>query len=298
MIIMAFVPALSTSSPEDPVTVEPMALGDRQVTYTISNIGESYKKDSSLSSMGRHGPQPGLNEWWTMRNIYWGDTISHNAYPYSILWNPNSAYNTYNKVTRMGFGQYSFYTFSMDAEGLANLATGPNMDPLLLPILGTPGGIAMDGGTVNLDWYMTYLTSSDISSIISGTHYANSYYGVLPSAVYFGGYYENDGWYVEHQGTMDFDRNAAKKFLGLPGNDDLREEFAAANVNGVLNASWTNHYLSEGGLGDIYDILAAYDYPLDPANYFLSVDPESTSDSLKVRMWGYSWGMEYLMRDS
>jgi len=294
LIGAAFVPSLFTDSPESPIASEPMALGSRQVTYTISNIGESYVKDSSLSSMGRHGSTPGLNEWWTVRDMYYTDTICHNSYPYSILWNPNSVYNTYPSVTHMGFGQYGFYTFSMDAYSLTNFATGPGKDPLILPILGTPSGIDMDGGTVNFDWYITYLTSSDISSITSGTHYANSYYGVSASAVYFAGAYMNDGWFLEHQGHMDFDRYASKKFLGLPGIGDLRTEFNLANINGAINGSWAYHYDSEGNAGAIYDTFACYDYSTDPVKYFLSVDPESTYDQLKLRIWGYSWGVEYL----
>ncbi len=275
--------------------------GEREVTYTISNIGESYLKDSRDidGARGIHGSTPGLSDWWTVRKIAYSDTIAHNAFPYFVAYQPESSNNNYGGVTHLAYGTYGFYRFAFEARNLTTVATGPNKDPLYLPILGS-GGLAQDGGTVHLNWHITYLTSTDVTAMLAGTHYANTYYGVMASALAPLGTpsYGNDGWYVEHSGTMDFDRLGAAKFLGLTGVGDLRTQFNTSNSAGAMNTSWANHYLGEGGPGGIYDIFACYDYSINtgPTNcYFLKVDPTSTADNLKLRMWGYTWGFECLM---
>ena len=274
---------------------------EREVTYTISNIGESYVKDSRDvdGARGIHGSTPGLSDWWTLRKVLYSDTIAHNSFPYYVAYQPESGFNDNVKVDHVAFGTYGFYRFAFEARNLTTVATGPTKDPLYLPILGV-GGLALDGGTVHLNWHITYLTSTDVTSMLAGTHYANTYYGVTPAQVApLGGVsYGNDGWYIEHSGTMDFDRLAAAKFLGLTGAGDLGPKFTTANAAGALNTSWANHYLTEGGPDAIYDTLACYDYSINtgPANcYFLKLDPTSTSDKLVLRMWGYTWGFEALM---
>ena len=265
---------------------------NREVTYTISRIGESYLKNSSLSAMGRHESTPGVNEWWEQRRINYGDTVIHNAFPYSIGYNPNSAYNTYNKINHAGYIMVSFARFEMDAKNLTTIATGPNKDPILIPLL---GGIAGDGGTVVFNWYATYITSGDVAAIKAGTHYANLYYGVPAFDMSSPASYANDGWYFEHQGIIQFDRLGANKFLNLPATGDLRDEFNTSNAGWTLSNNWANHWKSEGSPNAIYDIFACYDYPLDPIKYWLTLDPSSTADQLVVRMWGYSWGMDALL---
>jgi hypothetical protein len=275
--------------------------GEREVTYTISNIGESYLKDSRdvAGARGIHGSTPGLSDWWTLRKAAYSDTIAHNAYPYYVAYQSESANNNYKSVAHLSYGTYGFYRFSFEARNLTTVATGPNKDPLYLPILGV-GGLAQDGGTVHLNWHITYLTTTDVTSLLAGTHYANTYYGVTAAALAPLGTpgYANDGWYVEHAGTMDFDRLAAAKFLGLTGAGDLRTKFTTANAGGALNTSWANHYLTEGSPGATYDVFACYDSSINtgPANcYFLKLDPTSTTDNLVLRIWGYTWGFEYLM---
>lgn len=311
MVVSAFILMAPAAAPASaPVALAPA--GDvadaqagvlaRQVTYTVSNIGESYVKDSRDidGARGLHNSTPGLPGWWADRKALYSDTIVHNSYPFWVAYNPESSYNSYTSVTHMAYGTYSFYRFTMDATDISTVATGPNKDPLYLPVL---GGLAADGGTVQLNWHLTYMTSADVAAIQAGTSYVNSYYGVRSSDVNFGGAYANDGWYIEHSGKMTFDVAAAKKFLGLPGIGSLITEFNTANTPptsrdpGPLNASWGAHYLAEGGPGAIYDTIAAYDYAINsgPVLYFLKVDPSSTPTSLTLRMWGYSWGGEVLM---
>lgn len=286
---------------EQPLTPETdfpayIQAGEREVTYTISHIGESYLKDSSVSAMGRHGSTPGVSEWWEQRRLNYGDTVIHNSFPYGIGYNPNSAYNTYIKINHAGYIMVSFARFEFDAKNVTTIATGPGKDPILIPVLKSgPNPLANDGGTVNFNWYATYITSEDVAAILAGTHYANSYYGVPAFNIGSPASYANDGWYFEHHGTMTFDRLGANKFLNLPATGDLRTEFNTANAGWALSTSWANHWDAEGNAGAIYDIYACYDYSTDPVKYWLTLDPSSTEDQLVVRMWGYSWGMDALL---
>ncbi len=281
-------------TPDKPAQTQ--AEGDREVTYTISHIGESYVKDSSVSAMGRHGSTPGVSEWWVQRKANYGDTVIHDAFPYGIGYNPNSAYNTYTRINHAGYIMVSFARFEMDAKNVTTIATGPSKNPILIPVLkGGPTPLANDGGTVNFNWYATYITSADVSAILAGTHYANTYYGVPAFNMGLPASYANDGWYFEHQGTVTFDRLGANKFLNLPATGDLRTEFNTANAGWALSTNWANHWDSEGNSGAIYDIYACYDYSTDPVKYWLTLDPSSTADNLVVRMWGYSWGMDALL---
>lgn len=301
MVATAFIMLAPTANPpaKTPVDENPahvQAPGDREVTYTISNIGESYLKDSSLSALGKHGSTPGVSEWWEQRRINYGDTVIHNAFPYGIGYNPNSAYNIYNRINHAGYIMVSFARFEMDAKNVTTIATGPEKDPIIIPLLhGGPNPDGDDGGTVAFNWYGTYLTSADVAAIKAGTHYANTYYGVVKFDIGIPASYANDGWYFEHHGTVQFDRLGAHKFLNLAGTGDLRTEFNTTNAGGALNTSWANHWDSEGNANAIYDIFACYDFSTDPVKYFLKVDPSSTADSLVLRMWGYSWGMDALL---
>jgi hypothetical protein len=282
------------------VLAEPL---NRQVTYTVSNLGESCVKDSRDvdGARGVHST-PGLSEWWTQRKILYSDTIMHNSYPYWVAYNPESSYNSYTGVMHLAYGTYGFYRLTMNAKDISNVATGPGMDPLYVPVLGS---LAADGGTLQLNWHITYMTAEDVAGVQAGTSFANTYYGINPDDVNFQGSYANEGWYIEQKGTMTFDVAAAQKFLGLPGTASLIDEFnyanrregTGANPPGLLNKSWADHYMAEGTSNGIYDIISAYDFSLNagPVIYGLMVDPSSTPTSLKLRMWGYSWGVEVLM---
>ena len=174
----------------------------------------------------------------------------------------------------------------------------------------------MDGGNVTLKWHFTYLTTNDKDKMVAGTHYANTYYGVVASvlAPFDSQQYPNDGWYVEQTGTAEFDRLAAAKFLGLENpSTSLIDQFNTKNTpavpgaQGPMNQSWWENYLADGRNAGpagnppagAYNIFACYDYDINSGpsrNYFLKVDPGlSTPDKLVLRIWGCVWGTEYLM---
>jgi hypothetical protein len=311
MVASAFVmliPAMKQSA-TPPVKKEPAYTqappGAREVAYSISHMGEAYMKDSRDmdGARGVCNSTPGLNTWWEKRKAAYSDTIVNNAFPYVIAYQGESSNNGYggtgaHPVYHLPFGTYSFYRFSFDAKNLSqnNLATGSNKDPLFLPILGK---LSDDGGTVQINWHLTYITDADVTAMTTGTSYVNTYYGVPSTVFNFGGSYANEGWYLEHSGKMVFDRAAAKKFLNLGLATDLRTQFRANNS--ALNLSWGNHYLADGGPNAMYDVFACYDSaidtgPVNKVNYYLKLeDANSSQDVLTIRIWGYSWGFEYLM---
>ena len=292
--------------------------GVREVNYTISNIGESYLKDSRDvdGARGLHGSTPGLSEWWhNPRKINYSDTIAHDSYPYSVAYQPESANNNYKFIEHLPYGTYGFYRFAFQAKNLTTVATGPGKDPLYIPLLNNSGGLGADGGTVKLKWHLTYLTTDDKDRMIAGTHYANSYYGVVGSvlAPMDSAQYPNDGWYVELTGTTEFDRLGAAKFLNLSDpSDSLIDQFNAANTpltpgaQGPMNQSWWENWLVDGRdatppktPAGPYNIFACYDYDINSGpsrNTFLKVDLDlSTPSKLVLRSWACIWGIEYLM---
>ena len=304
------------SAPADDTPASTLA-GEREVSYTISNIGESYLKDSRDvdGARGLHNATPGLSEWWDgprLRN--YSDTIAHNSYPYYVSYNPESANNNYNKVTHMPYGTYGFYRVAIEAKNLTTVATGPGKDPLYIPLLNNSGGLGADGGTVKLNWHGTYVTTDDKDRIIAGTHYANSYYGVVGSvmAPMDSVQYPNDGWYFELTGTTEFDRLGAAKFLNLSAPSSLIDQFNAANTpltpgaQGPMNQSWWDNWLADGRDASPpktpagpYNVFACYDYDINSGpsrNTFLKVDLGlSTPNKLVLRSWACIWGIEYLM---
>lgn len=277
--------------------------GTHYVNTTISNMFESYQKVTTANG-GSHGSTLGLNDWWTVRNTAYGDVVVRSAYPFVIGYNAYSAEVPPAGVAipLMKYGLYSFYRTTIDSPSLTTISTGANMPLGFIPVLGAPWTTynAMSGGWVNWSYYLTYCTSSDVALAQAGNGYMNTYYGVTPAQFNFGGSNGNDGWYVDFQGKADFNRAAAKKFLGLTGGADLRTQFLANNTGlnlGVMNASWSNFWTRDGSNTGYNDTYAAYDFSLDysPLKMFLSVDPLSTANKLILRIYGIVWGVEILM---
>ena len=278
--------------------------GTHYLNTTISNMFESYQKVTTPTGGFQTGT-PGINDWWALRQAYYGDVILRNQYPYVIGIFPYSAEvpPAGLAIPTMKYGLYSFYRTTIDSS-ITTIGTGPGMPLGFVPILGTPWTTysAMSGGWVNWSYYLTYATSADIAAAQAGTGYMNRYYGVTPAQFQFAGANANDGWYVDFQGKVDFNRDAAKKFLGLTGSADLRSQFIFNNTGsnlGKMNASWSAFWTRDGGSGPTgyNDTYCAYDYSLDayPIRMFLSVDPVSTANKLVLRIYGIAWGVEILV---
>jgi hypothetical protein len=281
-----------------PQTVSAAAVGPREVTYKVSNMFESYLKPTDPAKLGKHGMTLGVNSWWYDRNALgsYPDTVVRDKYPFTFLYDYYSANIPASiKDPRMGYGIYTMYRLSMDAKNLTTISTGANMDPVFIPIL-NPSGLALDGGTVSWNFYVTYLTVAECAAITAGTHYANTYYGVPAGAVTFGGADANDGWWNDFQGTVTFNKAAAKKFLNLPATSNLLTEFNTANAAGAVNAAWASEWLNDGCAGGKFNIYATYDYQLNSGTNDMWITGVSgNTNTLTVKMWGHAWGYEILM---
>ena len=273
--------------------------GVREVSYEISKIGESYLKVSDNISLGQGGSVSGINSWWPNRTVGYGDMVVRDKFPYSIVYDP-CGWSPGGAQLKLGFGVYSFYHLAIVAQNLTTIGTAAGSDPLFIPILNTTTP-SQAGGWVNWSYHLTYLTVPDSDQLVAGVNYANVYFGVDPTIMesQFKSN-ANDGWFVEIAGKVEFDVQAAKRFLGLGGVRDLRAEFREANALNAINDSWNNDWAAEGSAGGMYDVYAAYLYSLDAyANsYFtgMTVDPSSTATKLVLRLWHKSWGGECLMQ--
>lgn len=274
--------------------------GTRNVSYTVSNMFEIYNKSTNYANRGAH-LAAGHPMWWWDRQAAYPDTIVRNSYPYMGLYDYYSANIPASyKDPRMGFGTYSYFRLTMNAQNLTTVATGVNQDPIFIPILNTTAGLGSNGGWVNWTWRVDYLTAQETVDITAGTHYANTYYGVPAGSVKFSGGDANDGWWNELHGKMDFNKSAARKFLNLPGAGDLRTEFTTANAAGALNTAWANHWIVDGSnvIGSSkYNTYCTYDYVINSGTVdaWLTLDGTSTATKLVLRIWGHAWGYEILM---
>jgi len=289
MVISAFAMLTPSRSYDSDLDEQPVPAGieyggDRETTYTISDMFQSYMKSRDYADLGRTNGTSGLNEWWDFRESGYGELIIRDTYPYIIASPPGPA--SYD--VDPGFYTYAPYRLEVEASNVSDMGTATGKDTYFLPFLGNPN---QDGGWVNISWYGTYLYSQDISDIRNRgvAHYANTYYDLfyrdMPNIA-------NDGWWHELMGEMNFTRQAAKKFLGLPGTGDLRTEYAA--VDGDVEADWMDEWLADGG--GQYDTYTNYEYSDDIRVMRISMDYDnSTADLLQLRFYSISWGNEMLL---
>jgi PKD repeat protein len=271
---------LQASASADVTVEDPNAY---KATRTISNMFELYMKSMDYSDLGRWNSTMGVTSYWNLRVAY-QEYFVQDTYPFLYAYNPYSTRTTPD--VSAGFVVTTWYRMYTEAKNLEGMGTDPGKDPVFLPVLGDP---SLPGGTVDIRWYSTYLTTQEMKDIRAGVHYANTYYGVptrsTPSESL------DDGYWHELQGIITFDRATAKKILGLPGAGDLRDEFLVDEFD--IEGYWWDNWLAEGG--GIYDIYTAYDYSDDIRWLELLLDPASTADTLVLRFWSVSWGNEVLL---
>ena len=315
MVVSAFVvisPSILKSpkdvgAPDDDKTARIELGGARNITYQIYDIGESYLKPMDYTKLGRHDhSKSGINTWFPLRNNAYNDTVIHGTYPYVVSYDPYSGNlkGGVPKYDKARWSTHSFYTLKMDAENITSIATGTGAgaaDPWMLPIMGA-GGSTMAGGWVNMSMYFTYLTTVEYDDIHFGNHYANTFYGVTPTAFaawYGPPKYDDDGWLMEAQGVFDFNVNAAKKFLGLPGNTgNLINEFNAKGAAAIAT-QWSAEWIADGDTDMPLDTYANYDYHIysgnGPVFIVVKLDTDNSSaNKLVVRFWSLTWGGEAL----
>lgn len=270
----------------------------RKIAYEVSRIGESYMKPTDYSKLGRHDHNViGVNDWFASRLTIYNDTIVRNNYPCIVAYTPYSdRLDKPPKYDLASWTIHSYYQLKVNAENLTELATGANKDPWILPIM---GAVANDGGWVNMSMYLTYMTPTEFNDVQTGTHYANTFYGVDPANMT--AYFKNiadDGWFAEIQGHFEFNRNACQKFLGLTGADLV----AAFNAVGADNIAWKwrTEWINDGDINKPLDIWAAYDYSILAGNapgpyVHIKLDTDnSDANKISLWLWSQSWGAEVL----
>jgi hypothetical protein len=199
-----------------------------------------------------------------------------------------------------GYLLMSFYREDVLASNITTVATGVGKTPLFVPILNTTFGKNMDGGFLNWSYYCQYVTQKETFDLFNGTHWANTNYGVPASTIFIRptDFNANDGYYFEVSGNVDFNKSAARKFLGLAGKADLRTEFTTANAGRALDTQWMNSWNVDGSATGTFNIYTAYEYPLDayPWYLYLTLDAaNSTANHLVVKLWSVAWGTDMLM---
>lgn len=270
----------------------------RKIAYEVSRIGESYKKPTDYSKLGRHDHNViGVNDWFAARLTIYNDTIVRNDYPCIVAYTPYSdRLDKPPKYDMASWTIHSYYQLKVEAENMAELATGATKDPWILPIMGS---VADDGGWVNMSMYLTYLTPTEFNDVQAGTHYANTFYGV--DAANVTAYFDkiaDDGWFAEIQGHFEFNRQACQKFLGLTGADLV----AAFNAVGADNIAWKwrTEWINDGDANKPLDIWAAYDYSILAGNapgpyVHIKLDTgNSDPNKISLWLWSESWGAEVL----
>jgi hypothetical protein len=272
-----------TATVDEPVKVA--AVGPREATYTIDHMFELYLKSHTPADHGRWTDTLGLNEWWPLRETGYQEYQVRDTYPFVLNYNPYSTQTTPD--VDQGGSITTWYRMTIDATNLTDIGLGVGKDPLFTPVFGPDTA----GGWMNITWYGTYLETWELTNLQLGTHYGNTYYSVPRGAPPRPA--TDDGYYHELQGTLQFNRPAASKVLGLSGAGSLIDQFTATEAS--LESDWLNDWVAEGSAGGAYDIYTAYDFNLAIQWLELSLDPASTPENLIIRFWSVSWGNECLL---
>ncbi|MCJ7606896.1 MAG: hypothetical protein MUO94_03500 [Thermoplasmata archaeon] len=199
-----------------------------------------------------------FGEWWDLRCAFYGDEeITHDTYPYLFRWFGAAEGNTW---------EYTNQRATITGRNMTDM--NMNERPVFLPFLGDTRG-----GTAEIDWYMQYLTSEEMSTFPEATE--NWY----------------DGWVIQLTGTVTLDLEAAMAVIGLTsaGFDDF-DNWWAANGFGV-EEDFSDWMYYEGN--ERLDIYNMYEYPFAPMRWVL--DAERVGDKIVLDYDHISWGMEALM---
>jgi hypothetical protein len=273
--------------------------GEREVTLRYTDFFNLGKKPeaiggfSAYQELGRWNGTPGPSGWWPLRELNYAEWMVRDTYPYVLSYDPYSTETTPD--IDAGPVITSWYRLYLEANNIAEIGTGIGKDPLFVPTLGNPD---QDGGWFNISFYSTYLNTQEIIDCRGyvDAHYSEFYYDVNWAAVGMPRASNDDGYWHELQGNMDFSREACKKLLGLSATGDLETEFIAEQA--AIETAWFDKYMADGSGGGDCDIYTAYDYPNDVRQVRITLDPDyidEDPDKLYLRFWSLSWGNDVLL---
>ena len=202
-------------------------------------------------------------EWWQTRGPITGnDWVLSSSYPYLEVWEGTQPGNTYI---------YGSMRMDMAARNLTemNMASHPE----ILPYLGSARG-----GTAIVDWELGYITYDRGENVL----------GISPAMMAW-----YDGWFVELNGTVTLDRQAAMAVLGVTsgGFDDFDTWWTSNGV--AVQTAWGAWILDEANNPERLDIFNMYEYYFQPVLW--EIDAQKVGDQVVVTMESVSWGMEALL---
>ncbi len=202
-----------------------------------------------------------FGEWYDWRSFIYGmETVITDEYPYLCVWEGEPPGNTMIRT---------FMRQNIDAANLTEVNMLSN--PEFLPFFSETAR----GGNALIDWHMNYIT------------YAEAEAKLGPAAM---GYF--DGWYVELNGSVSLDGQAAEAVLGITSAEfDDFDSWWAVNQAAVAY-DWESWLCHEAG-PERLDIYWMYEYPLQFVFFYM--DAQRVGDTVLISMDTISWGMEALM---
>lgn len=300
--------------------------GQREATYKVDHMFEMYMKDEhylksqhangvgvKASELGHHNTTMGVMDWLndtsagigqSYRNFKYSEMTLRENYPYLFY---NDPYALCNPSQPIGLITWAPFRLTIDVKNETKVGTGTATapkDPIFVPHLGDP---SVGGGYINISWYGTYMSQADLEAINSGTYFANWFYDV-PAPVVDPNYGitidpgTNDGYYYEMHGTVNYSSQALIAYLGWDGVTDARDWWnaSAGGVAAMWEWDMNTGWLMTGSSGGQYDIFTGYEYDIQGAGAyaeFLKMDLlNSTSDTLLIRVYTLSWGVDALIQ--
>jgi len=219
--------------------------------------------------------------WYDMFNVpfksYWSartpeeHVITH-TYPYIYTY----------EITTGNIYYYSDLRLNMTAKNLTSVSTAT--DPLFFPQGLFNGYHALTkGGTMTVDWSMTYPTRDEINTTVWKDNLNGQF----------------DGWIVRLQGTITLDKEAALSALGGGAQGltptILDSSFASwwSGVQALALVNWHSWLNLQGGPAAPYGIYPMYNYDMNPL--IGSLTASKVGDKVVLTFDDFSWGMECLM---
>ncbi|MEM2838866.1 MAG: hypothetical protein QXE18_02070 [Thermoplasmata archaeon] len=281
--------------------------GEPEWTYIVSDMFHMYLNDYdynrsggiTFDELGRHQSVDGMPWWFILRDPNYGEKIYRYTYPHIFFYNPYSTATT--PIENVGYAAWAPYRLRVEARNITDCRTNSGDEStntvIYVPDLDATPGV-MNGGWMNLTYYLTYMTTNEMRAARSGTtygvHYARWFFGVPINQVPVAS--ADDGYWCQLMLRANYSRQAAMSYLGWDGVTNVQDWF---NTNlADIEANWFDIWMAEGSGGGWADIYTAYDYPEDIRVLKLKLDAiNSTTDftdgkDLVIYMWSLSWGMD------
>ena len=201
-----------------------------------------------------------IQSWYEKRwEIYKQEEPWTTSYPWIFLYHSSPEGNLYT---------YTLMRLNITGKNVSEVNS--NEKPEFLPILSP----TERGGTIDISWYMQYLTTDELSERY-GVGIAN----------------QDDGWIIDLNGTVTLDKQAAKMVMNLTdtGWDTFTNWWSGHQAS--FNQQYSDWLVSEAeGRVDIENAYESY-YQL----FTIDINAEKVGDKIVLTYDILTWGMEALM---